>query len=276
MCIRDRIATARLDLLETASENAVNSETIQQAEVPDEPLGNALAPLRWAIAVIFALLGVALALIATRFSGKVLDERDIEAALRRPIEARLPKSQALSGNLRDALTIPAGETKLLDNLDRLASRIELASDIRGARVIGVGGSKESSGSSTAAVALAARFSQRGNRTILVDADATDARVTYELGAPPLLHRTDFESATAADYGETVHGNLITLGIDQADRTRRIRATALGRGLRARTDIIVIDLGPLLASTSASQLMDCLLYTSPSPRDQRGSRMPSSA
>ena len=30
---------------------------------------------------------------------------------------------------------------------------------------------------------------------------------------------------------------------------------------------------ILAST---HLMDCLLYTSPSPRDQRGSRMPSSA
>ena len=28
--------------------------------------------------------------------------------------------------------------------------------------------------------------------------------------------------------------------------------------------------------SIGQLKDCLLYTSPSPRDQRGSRMPSSA
>ena len=27
---------------------------------------------------------------------------------------------------------------------------------------------------------------------------------------------------------------------------------------------------------ATQVVDCLLYTSPSPRDQRGSRMPSSA
>ena len=28
--------------------------------------------------------------------------------------------------------------------------------------------------------------------------------------------------------------------------------------------------------SLEQLINCLLYTSPSPRDQRGSRMPSSA
>ena len=31
-----------------------------------------------------------------------------------------------------------------------------------------------------------------------------------------------------------------------------------------------------ASTGIALLMGCLLYTSPSPRDQRGSRMPSSA
>ena len=30
------------------------------------------------------------------------------------------------------------------------------------------------------------------------------------------------------------------------------------------------------TSSCAQFLDCLLYTSPSPRDQRGSRMPSSA
>ena len=30
------------------------------------------------------------------------------------------------------------------------------------------------------------------------------------------------------------------------------------------------------SAHAAEYLDCLLYTSPSPRDQRGSRMPSSA
>ena len=33
---------------------------------------------------------------------------------------------------------------------------------------------------------------------------------------------------------------------------------------------------LLGSVEAAKLEICLLYTSPSPRDQRGSRMPSSA
>ena len=34
--------------------------------------------------------------------------------------------------------------------------------------------------------------------------------------------------------------------------------------------------PITAADSVLWSMDCLLYTSPSPRDQRGSRMPSSA
>ena len=245
----------RLDALELATANAVNSELIQPADIPEEPVPNALAPLRYAIGLIFALLGVAIALILTRFSKTVIDERDIETELHRPIEARLPRNKALTGDLKSALSLGDADTEFLSSLDRLASRIELATDIRGARIVGVGGSQAGSGSSTVATALAARFAQRGNRTVLVDADSIDARITKELGAPPMLHRTDFESATAADYGETVHANLITLGIDQADRTRRVRASALGRGLRSRTDIIVIDLGPMLSSTSASQLMD---------------------
>ena len=37
-----------------------------------------------------------------------------------------------------------------------------------------------------------------------------------------------------------------------------------------------NMGAQMVKEVASQTSDCLLYTSPSPRDQRGSRMPSSA
>ena len=39
--------------------------------------------------------------------------------------------------------------------------------------------------------------------------------------------------------------------------------------------LVSDFGVVLTDLNAC-FIDCLLYTSPSPRDQRGSRMPSSA
>ena len=42
----------------------------------------------------------------------------------------------------------------------------------------------------------------------------------------------------------------------------------------RPGMSVVDLGA--APGGWSQVTSCLLYTSPSPRDQRGSRMPSSA
>ena len=42
-----------------------------------------------------------------------------------------------------------------------------------------------------------------------------------------------------------------------------------------TQTMSLDLGNLLGNLG-SQYISCLLYTSPSPRDQRGSRMPSSA
>ena len=41
-------------------------------------------------------------------------------------------------------------------------------------------------------------------------------------------------------------------------------------------LIVLKSGPAVFETPLELLNDCLLYTSPSPRDQRGSRMPSSA
>ena len=40
--------------------------------------------------------------------------------------------------------------------------------------------------------------------------------------------------------------------------------------------LVIELDGSQHNTEDGQAYDCLLYTSPSPRDQRGSRMPSSA
>ena len=41
-------------------------------------------------------------------------------------------------------------------------------------------------------------------------------------------------------------------------------------------IVLGEAGAILILSIAAIIMSCLLYTSPSPRDQRGSRMPSSA
>ena len=41
-------------------------------------------------------------------------------------------------------------------------------------------------------------------------------------------------------------------------------------------LLTVVMIPVTATTAYAQDPGCLLYTSPSPRDQRGSRMPSSA
>ena len=40
--------------------------------------------------------------------------------------------------------------------------------------------------------------------------------------------------------------------------------------------VSVDVGPTPEAVVETAAKDCLLYTSPSPRDQRGSRMPASA
>ena len=84
---------------------------------------------------------------------------------------------------------------------------------------------------------------------------------------------------------------LTLAIPKEQRSRRFRlllAYNLGRILSYATAGLLIGLaGWAVANSPAAMIMrvlagllliamGCLLYTSPSPRDQRGSRMPSSA
>ena len=51
---------------------------------------------------------------------------------------------------------------------------------------------------------------------------------------------------------------------------------LGKLTQEFSDVTVKIEGDEVLVTRPSDSKDCLLYTSPSPRDQRGSRMPSSA
>ena len=60
----------------------------------------------------------------------------------------------------------------------------------------------------------------------------------------------------------------------------IRHFARGVVIKVDTDIDLIDVAHHIASDNTAEMQSmlnaCLLYTSPSPRDKRQSRMPSSA
>ena len=77
--------------------------------------------------------------------------------------------------------------------------------------------------------------------------------------------------------------FLGLGVTQLRRSERSDFRKdFNRGFRALSDFEVDDIFYCEAAARDHGLLDhelivdCLLYTSPSPRDQRGSRMPSSA
>ena len=85
------------------------------------------------------------------------------------------------------------------------------------------------------------------------------------------------------YLESIHPSAIDMGLD------RVKAVANAMGLSLSQSLVITVAGTngkgttcrLLEQAMLSQgksvaVYSCLLYTSPSPRDQRGSRMPSSA
>ena len=132
---------------------------------------------------------------------------------------------------------------------------------------------------------------------------TDADATYpEDRIVDLLERIDdgAEMAVGARTGANVHVPFVRRPAKAALRTLAsylagTRIPDLNSGLRAFRRELVMQYRPILpdgfsftttitlASLTNGHRVDyvsidyaCLLYTSPSPRDQRGSRMPSSA
>ena len=72
--------------------------------------------------------------------------------------------------------------------------------------------------------------------------------------------------------QVFNGDLVLVKPTRVDNRGRREGIIL-EVLERSTDLLV---GQYLVDGNMAYLRPCLLYTSPSPRDQRGSRMPSSA
>ena len=117
----------------------------------------------------------------------------------------------------------------------------------------------------------------GNRS--ADQDLTANSEFGEAGDSQFMHTTD---ADAADGGAPLRlrdalGRLGTRGTS-SETGAGLKLPLIGhlpaqRQLSILSTALAVSLG---ASAVFVALNTCLLYTSPSPRDQRGSRMPSSA
>ena len=95
--------------------------------------------------------------------------------------------------------------------------------------------------------------------------------------------SNFRSIEGFTEWMSANGKIGLSGVDTRALTRRIRMSGAPNAVIAHSPEAKFDIAALIAKAqewAGLQGMDlakvCLLYTSPSPRDQRGSRMPSSA
>ena len=77
-------------------------------------------------------------------------------------------------------------------------------------------------------------------------------------------------------GQNEFGPCALLGVVNALLLRGTLKVSSDHGALTLQDVLARLADRLIEANQAAQDNPCLLYTSPSPRDQRGSRMPSSA
>ena len=90
-----------------------------------------------------------------------------------------------------------------------------------------------------------------------------------LGSKMFENYADYK-ASRKDWERTYTQGLELLGFNYDDRTEPFK------GASGATHPVLAEAVTQFQALAYKELLPCLLYTSPSPRDQRGSRMPSSA
>ena len=111
------------------------------------------------------------------------------------------------------------------------------------------------------------FAAKG--VVIADADEA-ARHIVEPGQPALAQIVaHFGEGITDSSGRLDRPKLREIVFNDVDARRQLESFTHGRIMETLAN-------QLQSATSAYAMLVCLLYTSPSPRDQRGSRMPSSA
>ena len=126
--------------------------------------------------------------------------------------------------------------------------------------------------------------------ILHQVDVTTTNVTLDGGAEMLVNggyldlvgdqfdlRVRNATVTIKNGATVIVGDDLQLTSSNATITVTENSTLEVRKRMAHTEgSVILDNSSLIVGAGLSASRSCLLYTSPSPRDQRGSRMPSSA
>ncbi|MCE5266300.1 MAG: hypothetical protein LLG00_00235 [Planctomycetaceae bacterium] len=155
----------------------------------------------------------------------------------------------------DRLTWPRVCRRLMaeavDEWDRLCDAIVDAGE-KGQKVLAIAGCRRGEGATTLLLCAASRLSERGIKTILVDADAQRPRIAKRLGIQP---QDGWDDVTAEDGSgleqalvESTSGGIAVLPLRDSQNTQKTlnwpRLSGCLERLRDHYELVLVDLGPL--------------------------------
>lgn len=258
--------------LEAASRTRVATEVIQRAVEPTEPVSSNRALLIVAGGLTGAVVGLAITVLAARFSRRLVDDVQVAQVLGHSIVGTIGRHATLGKPLPELLK--ASEYPDLNVIDELCVRAEANARKPGSVTIVVVGTEQAAGATTIATAIAGQFGRLGTQTLLIDADPRRAgitdgfRATSEGGIPAMLATAPSSSlVTGRRTGDQVrvYRTIVT-------QTGLPEVTVLGRGDKSgaptlrRSDaatlleraldfapVVVVDAGALLDAASTVEL-----------------------
>ncbi len=249
----------RLDAQRSLLENevsGVNSSIVQRATLPENPVQEAAGIFNLAFLIGMTLLGVTVALVWARLSPKLLDEVHATEVLGIPVVSRIKRSGALKKDPLVAFNrLPQD---LIASVDQIAVQAEALAEIDRPLTIAVVGSQRGAGTTTTAVALAARFAAAEYSVLIVDADRRDPWITEVFassdhgGLPALIG----QSPVGVDkiFSRTSEPDVRVLGFSgNGAALRRETVPLLVDRSREAAQVIIFDGGPLLDAASSVEL-----------------------
>jgi capsular polysaccharide biosynthesis protein/Mrp family chromosome partitioning ATPase len=266
--------------LERAASSKVATDIVQLAVVPTlaKPSKSKLTTLGGGL--VGLLLGLALAVMLARLSGRIVDLREVEEALGASVTVDIPRASGLEP-LRGLLDkLPAD---LDESIDQLCVRAESKGSPGRTLTIAVVGTMRPSGVTTLAVALASRFNELGSSVVLVDADLANSAITRTfapsaLGIPALLANDNIDTRTGKNRPQqdpyVSYGTVHVLGLGARNGRAslpRAQVAEVIEGASREAQIVVIDAGEALDSSSALEicrLVDVVIVAVPVKKQRR--------
>lgn len=280
--IEDRIAATRSQLdetrhrideltLEGTGTNGDRLEITALADVPLLPISDRRHQLAVVGSAFGALTGLAIVVIIG-----VLDPRCRFHTELREINPEIPLVTVIPDLADGGVAVDLAA----HSIHRLRNHLELRDPQQEQSVYTITSATHGEGKTSVTLAVGTSFAAAGYRTLIIDADVTQASLTRELGLTQQAGLWESLAATDTPTGgrvyQTTTNNLWALPTGHHTGTARRDLSFAGMrtvldGLRQRFDAIVIDTGPVnssLEATVAAAVSDTVLLVVTRNQDRR--------